>query len=217
MGPASAPVSFSLPPASLAKQVLVDGDTDKKSFTLSLWFLSGNRTVHKLGLLIVYILFALIFIIPLFIGAVDHDFFGPSDDPYRKWVEALFSGYHLIFMNPIVAVLALVAFPCQVRAISALPIGNLKALSLKGLLIHGLVFIMVAISWTTRLKFMDVSFGNVIMYWAFGTWYQMVGWAAVDNAIFALVQISLVVLATYPGLVKSDDKEKEPLLSAALE
>jgi hypothetical protein len=74
-------------------------------------------------------------------------------------------------MNPIVAVLALVAFPCQVRAIRVLPIGNLKALILKGLLIHGLVFIIVAISWTTRVKFMDVSFGDVIMYWAFGTWY----------------------------------------------
>jgi hypothetical protein len=45
----------------------------------------------------------------------------------------------------------------------------------------------------------------------------MVGWAVVDNAIFALVQISLFVLARNPGLVKSDDREREPLLSAALQ
>jgi hypothetical protein len=45
----------------------------------------------------------------------------------------------------------------------------------------------------------------------------MVGWAAVDNAIFALVQISLFVLARNKMVLKAPDMEMEPLLRAALE
>ncbi|KAJ6110195.1 hypothetical protein N7486_002430 [Penicillium sp. IBT 16267x] len=166
---------------------------------LCLWFPSDNHIGYKLGLLTVYVPFTLISIIPLFIDAIDHDFFGPPE--WRQWGEALFSGYHALFMNPIVTVLALVALPCQARAIRALPIGNPKALSLLGLLAQGVVFSVVAISWTMRVKFQDLSFRDVIAYGYLTliSWYQMVGWAAVDNAVFALVQISLYCLAKNPG------------------
>lgn len=117
-------------------------------------------------------------------------------------------------MNPIVTILALVALPCQSRAIRALPVGDLKALSLLGLLTQGVVFSVVAISWTMRVKFMDLSFTDVIAYgWlSIVSWYQMVGWAAVDNAVFALVQISLFCLARNWEWVKMADREREPLL-----
>lgn len=121
-----------------------------------------------------------------------------------------------MFMNPTVTTLALVALPCQARAIRALPVGNLKSLSLLGLLTQGVVFSVVAISWMMRVKFMDLSFRDVIAYgWlSVVSWYQMVGWAAVDNAVFALVQISLFCLARNWGVVKMADGEREPLLGA---
>ncbi|GLI74842.1 hypothetical protein PoHVEF18_003090 [Penicillium ochrochloron] len=88
---------------------------------------------------------------PLFIDAIDNDFFGPRDDRYRKWGEDFFSSWHLLFVNPIVTILAFAAYPRQARTIRTLPVGNLKSLSLLGLLTQGVVFIVVAISWTTRL------------------------------------------------------------------
>jgi hypothetical protein len=42
----------------------------------------------------------------------------------------------------------------------------------------------------------------------------MVGWAAVDNAVFALVQILLFFLARNWVVVKVADRVKEPLLGA---
>ncbi|KAJ5313319.1 uncharacterized protein N7443_000203 [Penicillium atrosanguineum] len=186
------------------------------SFIICLWFPSDNRTGHKLGLLTVYILFTLISIIPFFIDAIDHDFFGPRGSSDRNWAEAFFSGWHMMLMHPIVTILALVALPCQARAIRALPVGNVKALSLLRLLTQGVVFSVVAISWTMRVKFMDLSFRDVIAYgWlTVVSWYQMVGWAAVNNAVFALVQRSLFCLARNWGVVKMADREREPLLGA---
>lgn len=183
---------------------------------LCLWFPSDNHFGYKFGLLTVYILFALISIIPIFIDAIDRDFFGPPE--WRQVGQALFSGYHAMFMNPIVTILALVALPCQARAIRALPFGDLKSLSLLGLLAQGVIFSVVAISWTMRVKFMDLSFRDVISYGllTFVSWYQMVGWAAVNNAVFALVQISLFCLARNWRVVKMvvADGEGEPLLGA---
>ncbi|KAJ5380631.1 uncharacterized protein N7496_003059 [Penicillium cataractarum] len=183
-------------------------------FILCLWFPSGSRVWYKLGLLAVYILFTSISLMPLFIDDINHEIFGPLDDPYRKWAEALFGGYHLLFLNPIVTIMALFAYSFQARAIRTLPAGDLKALSLRGLLTQGVMFVVVAISWTMRVKF--ASFGDVILYGAFWSWYQMVGWAAVDNAIFALGQIFLFVLARDWGTVKAADEEREPLLRVGL-
>ncbi|KAJ5533118.1 hypothetical protein N7494_009670 [Penicillium frequentans] len=185
-------------------------------FILCLWFPPDNRTMYKFMLLTVYMLFALISIIPLFIDAIDRDFFGPPE--WRNGGEALFSGYHAMFMNPIVTILALVALPCQARAIRALPIGDLKSLSLLGLQAQGVIFSAMAISWTMRVRFLDLSFKDVIAYGflTLVSWYQMVGWAAVDNAVFALVQISLLCLVRNWGVVKMAvaDRESEPLLRA---
>ena len=149
---------------------------------------------------------------PLFIDAIDNEFFCPRDDTYRKWSEAFFSGCHLLFVNPIITILALVAYPCQARTIRTLPAGNLKSLSLLGLLIQGVVFIVVAVSWMMRVKFLDFSFDDVISRGAFFSWYQMVGWAAVDNAIFALMQVLLFLLARNWVVVKTADRENESLL-----
>lgn len=66
-------------------------------------------------------------------------------------------------MNPIVTILAaLVAFPCQARTICALPVENLQALSLLGLLTQGVVFILVAIPWMMRVKFLGFSVREVV-------------------------------------------------------
>ncbi|KAF9888963.1 hypothetical protein FE257_008133 [Aspergillus nanangensis] len=186
-------------------------------FILCLWLPSDHRTGYKLGLLTVYILFTLISIVPLFIDALDHDIFGPRGSSDRNWAEALFSGGHLLFINPIATILAIGAFFYQARAIRALPIGNLQAISLLGLLTQGVVFAVVAISWTMRVKFLDLSFGDIIAHGGWFSWYELVGWAAVDNAVFAMVQIALFCLARKYAGAKMDDAEREPLLGATLE
>ncbi|KAJ5752006.1 hypothetical protein N7520_008923 [Penicillium odoratum] len=158
----------------------------------------------------------LISIMPLFIDAVNRNFFGPPE--WRRWGEAFFSGYHAMFMNPIVTILVLVALPCQARAMHAQPVRDLKSLSLLGLLAQGVIFGVVAVSWTMRVRSMDLSSRDVVAYrlLTFVSWYQMVGWAAVNNAVFALVQILLLCLArNWRGeKMAMADGEREPLLGA---
>ncbi|KAJ5767250.1 uncharacterized protein N7511_004866 [Penicillium nucicola] len=184
-------------------------------FILCLWLPSYNGIGHKLGALTVYIFFTLISIVPLFIDALDHDIFGPRGSSDRNWAEALYSGGHLLFLNPIVTIVAIGAFFYQARAIRAPPIGDLQAVSIEGLLTQGVVFAVVAISWTMRVKFLDLSLGDIIAHGGLFSWYELVGWAAVDNAVFAIVQISLFCLARKYGGVKMNDAEREPLLGAA--
>lgn len=122
----------------------------------------------------------------------------------------MFGVPHLLFINPIIQILAFVALPYQVRAIHALPPGDLKSISLQGLLAQGLVFGGLAISWIFRVEYtFRQGFVQIL------DWYHNVGWAAVGNAVFAIVQLVLFILANRK-LVKTPahDGETEPLLQA---
>ncbi|KAI1454089.1 hypothetical protein F4805DRAFT_461139 [Annulohypoxylon moriforme] len=99
---------------------------------------------------------------------------------YRQLLSAVFFGLHTIYINPVITILAAIAvFPQLNEMLSRKEPG---ALSTIGLLVQALVFVIVACVWPVR--FTIGSDDRVPL----GAWYQLVGWAAVDNLIFAIVQ-----------------------------
>ena len=80
---------------------------------------------------------------------------------------------------------------------------------------QAVVFALVALSWIKRVGFPydEVDHFPLSLFWS---WYQLVGWAAVDNAVFALGQALLWGITTYlldRGDITVDGDETEPLLS----
>lgn len=132
------------------------------------------------------------------------DAINPGEPEDRRWFSAIFMGVHAMYINPIVTMGIILAFCAQRQKASAL--------STLGLAIQAVVFSLVALSWTSRVRFIDLDRVtlNVLV-----TWYQLVGWATMDNAIFAMVQFVLLCLATHHkrGLADSFTRpEHEPLL-----
>jgi hypothetical protein len=174
---------------------------------MCLFYPSNHRIGLKISVSVWYILFALISIIPLFVDAIDHNVFGPWEGSDRKWAVALFGGGHSMFINPIVTILSITTLFAQVREILSQP--SLRALSLVGLATQAVIFAIVAISWMMRVKYP----WNVLDFLT--AWYQLVGWAAVDNAVFAIVQAVLLLLALHHvgrHANKPPSGETEPLL-----
>lgn len=87
-------------------------------------------------------------------------------------------------------------------------------------MVQAIVFAIVALSWTARVRFQpDGGEGHgggppedrfSVTLWL-KVWYQLVGWATVDNAVFALVQAALFCRRRHQTGVKSGGEE-EPLL-----
>jgi hypothetical protein len=77
-------------------------------------------------------------------------------------------------VHPIVTALGFAALYSQPLDAATNP----DALSVLGLGVQAVVFLGVGLSWVFRIT---IPFGGLM------EWYQWVGWAAVDNIIFALV------------------------------
>jgi hypothetical protein len=86
-----------------------------------------------------------------------------------------------------------------------------------GLAVQAAVFALVAVSWVMRVQFpWELLDGHKITFGVLITWYEIVGWAAVDNAIFALVQIVLLWIVSHRSSqrIRAAGDESEPLLRA---
>lgn len=106
-----------------------------------------------------------------------------------------------MIINPVVTIIAICSLFIQ--------ISNATALSILGLASQAFVFALVALSWTARVRFPDIdrySLGILI------TWYQLVGWATVDNAIFSIMQLILFYVARHRQRGTSISADQEPLL-----
>lgn len=96
-----------------------------------------------------------------------------------------------MFINPVVTVIGLVSVVAQVCEKS--PRTSPEALSIAGLVMQLVVFTLVGISWLFRLTMPD-DYWRMSSMRALMTWYQLVGWAAVDNLVFAFVQAILLFI-----------------------
>lgn len=178
---------------------------------MCLYYPSDHYNSRKPFILAIYISFLLISVIPVFIDAINNAR-SPGEDKGRKWGIALFYGTHSIFINPVVTILGITAVFSQAHENLLQPLP--QALSLVSLATQAMVLAGLAVSWIMRARFpyekIDRITLNILI-----TWYQAVGWAAVDNAIFAIGQAVLLWLVIHHAGRHADmapSNETEPLL-----
>lgn len=124
----------------------------------------------------------------------------------------LLHSVHILFINPVVTILAIAAPIHQARKTLLEP--SLGALSTVSLAVQAIVFAVVAVSWVARVVFpaMPAITPGVVV-----TWYQLIGWAAVDNGVFAIGQAVIWFIATRKAGWRGENPssgETEPLLRA---
>ena len=130
----------------------------------------------------------------------------PSRNDYLgKLFWDLVLAFHLMLLNPIFTFLIILSAVYQAKQ----PIGSLSRL---GLAIQAVLFLFVAVSWVLRLLFSSAK----IWQYGFVAWYVHLGWAPVDNAIFALVQAALLARSVYFDRREKAvvEGEQEPLVSS---
>ncbi|KAH6892597.1 hypothetical protein B0T10DRAFT_295654 [Thelonectria olida] len=152
----------------------------------------------------IYMAFLLISIVPvIFIASLP-----PSGtDPYgdRSWPGSFYAYGSTMFINPIVTALAIVTYFPQARELKSR--SDAGACSVPGLAVQAGVFLVVAIFWPLR---MPLPWGV-----RFSTWYQLVGWATLDNLVFAFVQgVLWCVARRFKGATSEATGETAPLLAA---
>ncbi|KAF5855659.1 hypothetical protein ETB97_008832 [Aspergillus alliaceus] len=124
-------------------------------------------------------------------------------------LDAIFLGSHLIFVNPVVTILAIAALPAQLQELKR---HRHAVLSLVGLASPTMIFAVLGLSWVFRVR-LDQNLSDI--FWTWGTfisWYQLVGWAAVDNLAFAVVQGILFLVVLRRKRTAMAEGENEPLL-----
>jgi hypothetical protein len=134
----------------------------------------------------------------------------------------MFSAIHLIFVIPVTNLLGIAALIAQARTIMGTPPGSgLGALSMAGLAAQGVVFTLFTLSWPWRLVFIwdQIEREDVLKWAVLKAWLEVVGFVAVDYAVFALGQFVLLLMAVLRGLGYGDGSgvsagETEPLLGS---
>jgi hypothetical protein len=124
----------------------------------------------------------------------------------------IFSGVHSLFLSWIVTGFNILAIYFQVKE-TRLRLQE-QALSRMGLAVQVVVFILLAFSWIGRVEFPYPDGGFPWTYMS--TWYELVGWATVDNGIFAMGQAILLCIVSRQEAFNSGvvHGETEPLLRA---
>jgi hypothetical protein len=159
----------------------------------------------------IYTGYLLISLVPLIVVPAST---GPEED--RKWFDGLFTGFHIIILNPLITILGVASLYPQARTILGRPRDSGHgALSLVGLAVQAVLFLLLGLTWPGRLAWPGPMFGR-----AFSSWFQMVGYVAFDYIIFAVVQAVLLSIAVrHSGRrVRVDEEqvetasERDPLL-----
>jgi hypothetical protein len=155
-----------------------------------------------------YVAFLVISVIPVFADAIS-----PGVEQDRRWTMSIFFGIHSMFLSWIITGFNVAAIYYQVKEIRSQP--HEGALSNLGLAMQTVVFMLLAGSWIGRVEFPYSKFGG-FPWQSLSTWYQLVGWAAVDTAIFATGQATLLCILSRHTRSDSGaiNSETEPLLRA---
>ncbi|KAI1944369.1 hypothetical protein LOZ12_004242 [Ophidiomyces ophidiicola] len=156
------------------------------------FYYPSEQAGEKRTALTIYITFFLISVVPVI---VESALPARRDDVEqdRRWFSAMFSGVHMIFVHPIVTLLGFASLFAQAR--ETLSRSSPGALSPLGLAAQAVVFAAVALYWPFRMTIPE-EFWRMSPWNRLVAWYQLVGWATVDNTIFALVQAILFWIAT---------------------
>lgn len=167
--------------------------------------------MHKTALIAVYCAY-----LPVSLLFVAFEATLDKDNSENGWVRAIFGGIHLIHITPIMNLLALVALILQARTVRSNP--TTGSLSVPGLAVQAIMFLLVGISWFFRLRLPRGSLHTEPGKPSYSTrtkievWYQTVGWATVGNLLFAVVQGVLFLIIRGGRRNQSSSVETAPLL-----
>lgn len=156
--------------------------------------------------IIAYLAFLAVSLGPV-IGETLIEFDSMSD---RGWFEALYIAPMLYVLGPVVQILALGAFWSQASEMKRSQSLD-DALSTRGLAVQAVVFLLVGISFVWRMM-IPVEELNEHFIVNLRMWYWTVGWATIDNLIFAVVQGVLAWIAWRQRGHGGDVRERSALL-----
>lgn len=168
----------------------------------------GDRAAVVLALLG----FAAISLVPIALELTPQ--FQRDNNNGRAEFTTLFLALHWIFINLPVTLGILIALLFQDHEIRSSPCP--ESLSVTGLAVQAVVFTFVGVSWIWRM-YLNGETLRQSPWGVFVKWYVTVGWAAVDNLLFAFVQAVALWLARQhwgqdaQAVVNND--ETTPLLS----
>jgi uncharacterized membrane protein len=123
-------------------------------------------------------------------------------------ITALFLGTLLFMVGPVVQLLGVAAMSAQARESRSR--GSAGALSVQGLAVQAVVFLLVGISFAFKLKLPAEELNEHFIV-NLRDWYWLVGWATINNVVFALAQgwLAWIVLRLGDG----EDGERDGLLA----
>ena len=165
--------------------------------------------LRKTLVVAIYIGFLIISLVPVIADAVS-DIFCPPDRPncpeHERDAIALFQGLHAVILLPVFTTIPIIiGIFKQARS-------TLQTQSLTGLKLQTTAFILSALFWVPRVSapwdlYLDGGHPIIIIV---NAWYHMVGFVAVDDAVFAGGQGVLLWLSLRQNM---EEGEREPLLA----
>ncbi|KAE8356782.1 hypothetical protein BDV28DRAFT_65478 [Aspergillus coremiiformis] len=180
-------------------------------FLMGLYYPSDRHSrQYKVSVSIMYISLLLISLVPVVADAIDYYFVSTEEDGYRNLGLDIFGGFHYSYIHPVMTLVGIYAWFPQSRELRSR--AQLHALSQTGLAAQAVVFSLVAISWTVRVKLYNSPLPDLPLWATFPEWYKYVWWAAVDNMIFAGIQTGLY-FKTRRQEQPPVDGETQPLLA----
>ena len=140
----------------------------------------------------IYFSFLLISVVPIFVNVATDT----SRDPYHGLGIDIFTGFHTLFVNPVVDILGFTALYAQARIIRAqTPASGLGVLSPVGFTVQAVVFALLAPAWLGRLVFPWAELGGgMVNSAAVIRWFELVGFVPFDNAVCAVAQFVLLLI-----------------------
>jgi hypothetical protein len=118
-----------------------------------------------------------------------------DSDTDREWYGVLFIAPMLYLVGPMMQILGLAAFRSQALEIRSKDSSAAdSALSVRGLVAQAVVFLLVGISFVWRMRVPSEELDEHFVV-SLRMWYWTVGWASINNLIFAVVQGVLAWIA----------------------
>lgn len=152
--------------------------------------LAPTRPGQKRFAVIAYMAFPAVSLLPV-VGETLMDFESETD---RDWYEVLFLGPLLYLFGPLVQILGLAALRAQAREISSPGSDTTDALSVRGLVAQAVIFLLVGVSFVFHMRVPSEDQDEHLII-NLQTWYWTVGWATINNVIFAVAQGVLAWIA----------------------
>ena len=165
------------------------------------------RADQKRFATIAYLSFLAVSLFPV-IGETLIEFDSDTD---REWYEVLFLGPMLYLVGPMVQILGFAALRAQAREIRSRSSDTADALSVRGLIAQAVIFLLVGVSFVFRIRVPSEELDEHLIV-NLRMWYWTVGWATINNVIFAVAQGVLAWMAWHRKEDGNNISERSALL-----